>query len=154
IARMDAFAASKKTTPQQDKKFHDLKMCLMDLMTNVHLNPIRIEELIHQHYSLNRKLVGIEGRLLRLALDAKIKREDFLDSYYDSERDLNCVKDVQQRPGKVWKDFANKPGTQAEVLREVIDTIADETVLPIKDVGRMVSLIQKGEKYAACANMG
>ncbi len=151
IARMDAFAAGKKTTPQQDKKFHDLKMRLMDLMVNVHLNPIRVEELIHQHYALNRKLVGIEGKLLRLALDAKVKREDFLDSYYGHEQDPNWIKDVKKRDGKGWKDFAEKSGKKAEALREEIDTIARDSGLPIKEFRRIVGLIQKGEREAARA---
>lgn len=151
IARMDAFAANKKTTPQQDKKFHDLKMRLMELMTNVHLNPLRIEELIQYHYSLNRKLVTIEGRLLRLALDNGVKRDDFLESYYGFEQDPNWIKNVQKRDGKGWKNFVEKSATKAEKLREEIDVIARESGLPIKEFRRIVSLIQKGEKESGRA---
>src|SRR5690606_15307620 len=75
----------------------------------------------------------------------------FLDSYYGHEQDPNWLKDVKQRSGKGWKDFAEKSGKKAEELREEIDTIARESGLPIKEFRRIVGLIQKGEREASRA---
>ena len=151
VQRMESLAESKKVTPQAEKKFHDLKNNLMELMNNVHLNGIRVEELIQQHYVLNRRLVGIEGKLLRLALDAGIKREDFLMNYYGYEQDPNWIRNVSHREGKGWKNFVEKSTKQAETLRTEIGNLARESGLPIKEFRRIVALIQKGEKEAGRA---
>lgn len=151
IQRMDALAESKKVTPQAEKKFHDLKNRLMELMTNVHLNPIRIEELIEQHYALNRRLVGLEGKLLRQALDAGVKREAFLQEYYGFEQDPNWFDRLATKTDKNWKSYVERFRTYAENIRTEISTLAHETGLPVKEFRRIVALIQKGEKEAGRA---
>ena len=151
VQRMEAMADSKKVTPQAEKKFHDLKNSLMQSMANVHLSPLRIEELIHQHYSMNRRLVGIEGRLLRLATDSGVKREQFLQQYYGSEQDPNLLDKMARLPEKGWKAFIEKSGAQAQQLLDEIHMLTRESGLPIKEFRRIVSLIQKGEKESARA---
>jgi RNA polymerase primary sigma factor len=151
ILRMQAMADEKKMTPQQDKKFHDLKMRLMELMTNVHLNINRIEELIQHHYTLNRRLVTVEGQLMRLVTGHKVPREAFLDSYYGHEQDPNWLKTVAKRTEKGWKDFVEKSGKAAEKLREEVFSLARESGLPVKEFRRIVNLIQKGERESGKA---
>jgi len=151
VQRMETLADSKKITPQAEKKFHDLKTRLMELMVNVHLAPIRIEELIQQHYVLNRKLVGLEGKLLRQALDAGIKRDDFLKEYYGSEQNPNWFKHLATKTEKNWKSYVERFQTYAENIRSEISTLAREAGLPVKEFRRIVTLIQKGEKEAGRA---
>jgi RNA polymerase primary sigma factor len=151
INRMQAMADSKKTTPQQDKKFHDLKMQLMELMNNVHLNIHRIEELIQTHYTLSRSLTTLEGKLMRLAVDCKVPRDAFLESYYGHEQDPNWLKEVATRTEKGWKDFVAKNGKAAEAIREEIAALGRESGLPVKEFRRIVALIQKGEKESSRA---
>ena len=151
VIRMQALADDKKLTPQQDKKFHDLKMRLMELMTNVHLNINRIEELIQTHYTLSRNLTTLEGKLMRLAVDCKVPRDAFLDSYYGHEQDPNWLKTVSKRTEKGWKDFVTKNGKAAESVRAEIAELAHESGLPIKEFRRIVTLIQKGEKESSRA---
>jgi RNA polymerase primary sigma factor len=151
VSRMQAMADSKKTTPQQDKKFHDLKMRLVELMNNVHLNINRIEELIQHHYTLNRRLVTLEGKLLRLATDCKVSRDVFLSTYYGSEQDPNWLKSVAQRPEKGWKEFVEKSGKNAENIRTEITDLIRESGLPVKEFRRIVNLIQKGERESGRA---
>ena len=149
--RMETLADSKKITPQAEKKFHDLKTRLMELMENVHLAPLRIEELIQQHYMLNRKLVGLEGKLLRQALDAGLKRDAFLNEYYGSEQNPNWFKQLAVKPEKNWKSYVERFATYAENIRTEISNLSREAGLPVKEFRRIVALIQKGEKEAGRA---
>jgi RNA polymerase primary sigma factor len=149
--RMDTLADDKKITPQSEKKFFDLKTRLVELMDNVHLAPLRIEELIQQHYVLNRRLVGIEGKLLRQGLDAGVKREEFLAQYYGSEQDPNWFKKLAALPNKNWKTFVEKFEKYAENLRKEISDLTREAGLPAKEFRRIVGLIQKGEKESGRA---
>ena len=62
-----------------------------ELMSSIHLNSARVEELVEQLNELNRRLMGVEGKLMRLALNARVKREDFLEAYQRSELDPHWV---------------------------------------------------------------
>ncbi|MDX2027172.1 MAG: sigma-70 family RNA polymerase sigma factor, partial [Alphaproteobacteria bacterium] len=96
-------------SPQSDKKFQKIKEELVDLVRTVRLNNHRLEQLVQQLYTLNRRLVGIEGRILRYAIDSGLKREDFLARYTNHELDRNWLQDV----------FNPKPTTVASVKKLV-----------------------------------
>jgi len=81
-------------TEQSDKKFQKIKDELVDLVRTVRLNNHRLEQLVQQLYTLNRRLVGIEGRIMRFALDSGLKREDFLSRYTNHELDSDWLKIV------------------------------------------------------------
>ena len=81
-------------TEQSDKKFQKIKDELVDLVRTVRLNNHRLEQLVQQLYTLNRRLVGIEGRIMRFALDSGLKREDFLARYTNHELDRNWLENV------------------------------------------------------------
>jgi len=81
-------------TPQSNKKFEQVKNELVDLVRTVRLNNHRLEQLVQQLYTLNRRLMGIEGRMLRLAGDSGLKREDFLARYTNHELDRNWLEEV------------------------------------------------------------
>ena len=75
---------------------------MIELMNTVRLNNARIEQLVEQLYGLNRRLIGMEGRLLRMAVDSKVKREDFLHHYYGHELDPNWIDRLKGLSGKAW----------------------------------------------------
>jgi RNA polymerase primary sigma factor len=83
-----------KLSPQSDKNFQKIKDELVDLVRTVRLNNNRLEQLVQQLYTLNRRLVSIEGRIMRFALDSGLKREDFLARYTGHELDRNWLLDV------------------------------------------------------------
>lgn len=74
-------------------------------MSSIHLNATRIEQLVEQLNGLNKRLMGLEGKLLRYALSCKIKREDFLEVYQKSELDPNWIENVSHKSDKHWKNF-------------------------------------------------
>ena len=150
-SRLNAIQKGEDTTRQSDKKYERLKGEMIDLVTQVRLNNGRIEQLVEQLYSLNRRLTSHEGKLLRLATDCKIKREDFLTHYYGYELDPNWLDRVKALPGKGWGRMVERHGDEAGRLREGIAGIAEEVRLPIGEFRRIVSTVQKGEKEASRA---
>ena len=149
--RLDALQKGDKTTSAADKKYQKLKDDMIALMHEVHLNNARIEQLIDRLYSINRELVSIEGKLMRLAVGCKVKRESFLKEYYGSELDPTWLDRVKNLKGKGWADFVEKHHDQVEKMRGHIAMISEEAMLPISEWRRIVGTVQKGEKEAARA---
>ncbi len=94
VARHTAMQKGEVVSPQSDKKFQQIKDELVDLVRTVRLNNHRLEQLVQQLYTLNRRLVGIEGRILRISMDCGLKRDDFLARYTGHELDRNWLEDV------------------------------------------------------------
>ena len=134
-----------------EKRFAGLKRTLVRHMEKVHLNNARIEQLVGQLYELNRRLVRLEGKLLRLAEKSGVKRKDFLDRYYDRELDPNWLGRVRRLTGKDWQNFAAKHGGEVKAIRKEIAGIATTTGLPIGEFRRIVSVVQQGEREASQA---
>lgn len=72
-------------------------------MSSIHLNSSRIEQLVEQLNELNKRLMGLEGKLLRYALACKIKREDFLAEYQQSELSPNWLENVSRKKISIGK---------------------------------------------------
>ena len=99
--RLAAMQRGQKVTPQGERHYEKVKARLIELMDDVHFNNARIEQLVEQLYGLNKRLVGLEGKLLRLAEKHGVKRQDFLDHYFGRELDprwLSRVKPARPRP--------------------------------------------------------
>ncbi len=149
--RLDALQDGKDPDSKTNEKYLALKKEMVDHMNSVHLNNSRIEQLIDRLYTMNRDLVGIEGRIMRLAVDSKVDRGQFLDEYYGSELDPKWMVSVGKLKGKGWADFSKNHADEVNTLKEQIATIADEAMLPIREFRRIVATVQKGEREAARA---
>ncbi|MGC2857645.1 RNA polymerase sigma factor RpoD [Novispirillum sp. DQ9] len=149
--RLAVISAGEDVAPALEKKYEKLRQELIKMMEGVHLNNARIEYLVEHLGELNKRLLGLEGKLLRLAVNCKIKREDFLDSYYGAEQDPAWLEQVAVRPGKGWKDFAAKYGDQVGKIREGIAAVSDDARQPITEFRRIVQTVQKGEREATKA---
>ncbi|MCC6915427.1 MAG: RNA polymerase sigma factor RpoD [Rhodospirillaceae bacterium] len=150
-ARLITLQQGQEIDKAVERRFQKLKLELVELMEAVHLNNARIEGLVEQMNDLNRKLLGLEGQILRYALKCKIKREEFLDEYYNSELDPKWVARVQKLTTKGWKEFATKYQPMIEDLRAQISTIAGEAGVSIAEFRRIVNTVQKGEREASRA---
>ena len=151
VQRLDAMQKGDTLTTSQEKRYGKLRRELVTLMEDVHLNNARIEQLVEQLYDLNRLLIGFEGKLLRLALGCKVKREDFLDHYFGHELGPGWLRRVRRLSAKGWKDFGAKFKEEIEIIREAIGEISAEAGLPIGEFRRIVGTVQKGEREASKA---
>ena len=146
--RVEAILAGKSVSSSVEKKYLQVKKELVELMSSIHLNATRVEQLVEQLNGLNKRLMGLEGKLLRYALSCKIKREDFLDVYQKSELDPNWVENISHKKDKHWQAFVEKYGMEIVELRDSVAKMAQECGLPISEYRRMVDTIKKGEREA------
>ncbi|MCA0369717.1 MAG: RNA polymerase sigma factor RpoD [Proteobacteria bacterium] len=151
VARLKDSHEGRAPTKDADKKFKALKEALVELMSSVRLNSYRIDILVEDLYNLNRKLVGLEGKLLRLAQDSGIKREDFLKSYFGQELSPDWLEHVAKNTAKGWVNFIEKHSLEVITLRERIAEISVESGLNIAEFRRIVTAVQKGDRTSAKA---
>ncbi len=149
--RLAALQRGQKVAPQSERHYEKTKLRLIELMDDVHFNNARIEQLVEQLYDLNKRLMGLEGKLLRLAEKQGVKRQDFLDHYFGRELDPRWLSRVKRLKGKGWAKFAERRADEAKDIRKQITEIADETGLPITEFRRIVKTVQTGEKEASKA---
>jgi RNA polymerase primary sigma factor len=135
-------------TPSQERKYKALKKDIVVDVKSLSLNPNRIEALVDQLYDINRRLIGLETRLLRLAEGSGVTREDFLKNYQNSELDPKWLLRVSKLGGRGWKDFVARAKEQIKELLAEIHGLATETGLEIQEFRRIVHLVQKGEREA------
>ncbi len=151
LKRMEAFKEGETLKPAQEKRYGKLRQELVDLVNDIHLNNARIEQLVEQLYELNRVLISFEGKLLRMATNSKVKREDFLEEYRGDELNPGWLERVAALAGKGWKRFATRYADDIDAIREGITEISHEVGLPINEFRRIVHTVQKGEREAAKA---
>ena len=129
------------------KAFDDLALTITQHLKTLKLNNNRIEALVEQLYAINKKLIGLEGRLLRLADSYGISRPEFLKAYFGAELDPTWIERMKEQ-GVRWTKFAEKEGDQIVDIRSEIAVLATETGVPIDDYRRIVQTVQKGEREA------
>jgi len=149
--RMETLQGGKEPAEADNKKYNKFKEEMVVLMNEVQLNNARIDQLLDRLYVTNRELIGIEGKIMRLAVECKVKRENFLENYYGAELDSQWLVKATKFKGKGWDKFIEKHGEQVTKMREQIALISEETMLPISEWRRIISTVQKGEREAARA---
>jgi RNA polymerase primary sigma factor len=148
--RIEAIQNGDDPAPAVNKKYEKLKGEMVKLMDEVKLHNARIEQLVQALYKINRELVMLEGKLLRMAVDCKVKRESFLDNYYGTELDSDWLKRVRKIDAK-WEKFAERNEPKIKAIRDQISLVVEDAALPMKEFRRVVSTVQRGEKEAARA---
>jgi RNA polymerase primary sigma factor len=145
-AQVEAALGAEELSTSQERRFQKLRNETVDLVKSLRLNNNRIEALVDQMYGINRRLLSLEGRLLRLAEAQGVDRVDFLKQYFGNELDPNWVRRVGRLTGTGWKDFAHEERDRIKTLRDEIQTLAQETRQSISDFRRIVQTVQKGER--------
>ncbi|MFY9642150.1 MAG: RNA polymerase sigma factor RpoD [Rhodomicrobium sp.] len=135
-------------SPQQEKRSKKLRDAVIVDVKSLSLNPARIESLVEQLYDINKRLIGYEGRLLRLADGYGVRRDEFLGNYQGCELDPNWLERIAGLKGKGWHKFVEKERARIEEIRKEIHALATETGLDIAEFRRIVRIVQKGEREA------
>ena len=89
--------------------YDTLRLESIELLKRVRLNSTRIEHLVEQLYGLNRRLVGEEGRLLRLAETVGVRRREFLEYYMGNELAADWLERVGALPDCGWACLPDAP---------------------------------------------
>ncbi|AVO45653.1 RNA polymerase sigma factor RpoD [Phreatobacter cathodiphilus] len=137
-----------KLSPSQERRAKKLREDLVDHVKSLSLNSARIEALVEQLYDINKRLVGYEGRLLRLAESYGVDRMSFLKEYQGSELDPNWIRRVASLGARGWKSFVAEEKETVKEIRAEIQALATETALEIGEFRKIVQMVQKGEREA------
>jgi RNA polymerase primary sigma factor len=135
-------------SPAQERKYKKLKDEIIAEVKSLRLNQARIDSLVEQLYDINKRLVGYEGRMMRLAESHGVAREDFLKNYVGSELDPRWLNRVSKLSAKGWKNLVARDKDRIMDLRTQIHELAGETGLEILEFRKIVHMVQKGEREA------
>ncbi|MGH6784271.1 MAG: sigma-70 family RNA polymerase sigma factor, partial [Sphingomicrobium sp.] len=149
-ARMGALATISELPANEEKKYHKLREQLTAEVESVQFHGSKIEYLVEQLYSYNRRLTALGGQMLRLAERHKVPRRAFLESYMGHELDENWL-DNASGTDKKWAAFAAGERETVERIRAEIADIAQATGTSLAEFRRIVNMVQKGEREARIA---
>jgi RNA polymerase primary sigma factor len=82
---------SEQFTRQQQRGYDKLRDEIIGYVKSLSLNNARIESLVEQLYSINKRLVALESRLMRLADSYGVPRQNFIDEYFGNELDQTWI---------------------------------------------------------------
>ncbi len=149
--RLKSLNEGEELGKSSERNYDKLKSQIVEAMKNVRLNNGRIEQLVDQLYGLNRRLVTAEGKLLRLAEAAGVKRQDFLNHHIGFELAPDWLSQVKRLHGKGWSGLATKHVNDVKGLRGEIVIVAGEAGVPPVEFRRIVQTVQRGEREAGRA---
>jgi RNA polymerase primary sigma factor len=132
----------------QERKYNKLQEEIIAEVKSLRLNQARVDSLVEQLYDINKRLVGYEGRLMRLSESHGVGREDFLKHYWGSELDPGWLDRVAKLPGKGWRNLIAKDADRIDHHRREIHELAGETGLAISAFRKIVQMVQKGDREA------
>jgi len=145
--RIDLRLAGGTLPDKAGARYAALQNTIIDELKKLKLNNARIESLVEQLYAINRRLIQLEGKLMRLADANGVARSQFLDAYQGSELSPDWCETVRAR-SKSWAAFVEGERSAIEAMRQEIRALAQETGVPIDEFRRIVHAVQKGEKEA------
>ena len=149
VEKLDCLLASKELSVSKNKNFKKIQETLVDNFKNLQLAPHVVEELVQAHYKENKKIVSLEGVLLRLAMDNKIAREEFLKYYVGNEINPKFESFLKENP--TWKAFFKKFKKDFTEIRERLVEFSKKIGLSVGEFKKLVNRIQKGERESRIA---
>ncbi len=146
VRRVEAWAEGGTLPANEEAADAERRAELARLIGGLYLHANRVVELTERVRALNRRLTAAEGRLLRLAEAAGVKRESFLAVYRGAETSGAWLQGAETRPGKGWKALAIRHATEAEAIRAEIAAVAEETGLLLPAFRDIYATVSRGER--------
>ncbi|NNC38738.1 MAG: RNA polymerase sigma factor RpoD [Hyphomonadaceae bacterium] len=131
----------------QALEYDEIQEKIIEELKSLHLNNARIEALVEQLYAINKRLIGLEGKLMRLADGNGVPRQEFLQAYLGSELNPAWL-DAMKGSSEAWDRFIGREKISIEKIRTEIAVQAQETGVPVDEFRRIVQTVQKGEREA------
>jgi len=147
--KLDCVLTSKSFSSAKEKSHQKIVKEILENIKSLQLSPSVLEELVQRHYVENKKIISLEGILLRLAIDHKIPRNEFIKFYIGNEINPNLKKFLDTNP--VWKQFFSKNKDQFKEIRERLIEFSHKIGMSVTDFKKLVSRVQKGEKESRIA---
>ncbi len=147
--KLNCILNSQTFSPAKEKGYEKIVSEILENIKSLQLSPSVLEELVQKHYTENKKIISLEGNLLRLAMDHKIPRNEFIKFYIGNEINPNLKKFLDTNP--VWKKFFSLNKDEFKNIRERLIEISHKLGMSVTDFKKLVSRVQKGEKESRIA---
>ena len=147
--KLDCVLNSKTFSSSKEKGYEKIVNGILDSIKSLQLSPSVLEELVQKHYIENKKIISLEGNLLRLAMSDKIPREEFIKFYIGNEINPNLKNFLASN--STWKSFFNKNKSEFKNIRDRLVEISHKLGISVTDFKKLVSRVQKGEKESRIA---
>ncbi len=147
--KLNCILNSQNFSPTKEKSYEKIVKDILKNIKSLQLSPSVLEDLVQKHYIENKKIISLEGNLLRLAMDQKISRSEFIKFYIGNEINPNLKKFLDTNAE--WKQFFSKNKDQFKNIRERLVEISHKLGMSVTDFKKLVSRVQKGEKESRIA---
>ncbi len=147
--KLDCVLKSQNFSTAKEKGYDKIVNDILENIKSLQLSPSVLEELVQKHYIENKKIISLEGNLLRLAMDHKIPRNEFIKFYIGNEINPNLKKFLDTN--NIWKQFFSRNKEQFKNIRERLIEISYRLGISVTDFKKLVSRVQKGEKESRIA---
>ena len=147
--KLDCILNSVSFSTSKEKGYEKIINDILENIKSLQLSPSVLEVLVQKHYVENKKIVSLEGNLLRLAMDQKIPRNEFIKFYVGNEINPNLKKFLDTN--LMWKQFFIKNKEEFKNIRERLIEISYKLGISVTDYKKLVSRVQKGEKESRIA---
>ncbi|MDX2277273.1 MAG: RNA polymerase sigma factor RpoD [Hyphomonadaceae bacterium] len=145
--RIELRLQGKSLPGAKNEAYETAQNTIIEELKKLKLNNARIESLVEQLYAINRRLIQLEGKLMRLAESNGVPRLQFIEAYHGSELDPKWTEKVAVK-SKAWAKFVDAEMDEIADIRSEIGVLAQETGVPIDEYRRIVHAVQKGEREA------
>ena len=135
-------------TSQQEREYQRLRSEIVELVNSLRLHNNRIEQLVDQLYGINRKIMGLDSGMVKLADQARINRQEFIDEYRGSELEPGWLERVGTIRSRGWDVLTSRFRDKAEEIRSEMAYVGQQVGVDISEFRRIVNQVQKGEKEA------
>jgi len=149
IEKLNCILNGKDLSVSKNKNFKKIQGILVEGFKNLQLSSSVVEELVQSHYKENKKILSLEGVLLRLAIESKISRSEFLKYYVGNEVNPKFESFLQEN--KIWKSFFKKHRKDFDEIRDRLVELSKKIELPVGEFKELVKRIQKGERESRIA---
>ena len=147
--KLNSILNSIKYSPAKEKNYQKLVDEILESIKTLQLSPSVLENLVQKHYVENKKIISLEGNLLRLAMNDKISRDEFIKFYIGNEINPNLKNFLASN--STWKNFFNKNKNEFKNIRDRLIEISNKLGISVTDFKKLVSRVQKGEKESRIA---
>jgi len=133
----------------KEKNYQKLQETIIKKVKTLQLNATVLEDLLEEHYQETKKITSLEGFLLRLVVDNKISRDEFLKYYIGNE--INPKFESFLDENSTWKSFFKKNKKEFSEIKDRLVEISKKIGLPISDFKKLVNKVKKGDRESRVA---
>ncbi len=149
IEKLNCILKVKEFSKSKEKNYNKICQIILENIKSLQLSPAVLEELVQNHYIQNKKIISLEGNLLRLAVGNNISRDEFIKFYIGNEINPNLKKFLDTN--STWSKFFQKNKEEFKNIRERLVEISNKLNFSVTDFKKLVSRVQKGEKESRIA---